>query len=42
MNDRAWRNGEGVAPALDFATLAAMWKTVRFTSGPGGRAYKPG
>jgi uncharacterized protein (TIGR00369 family) len=24
MNDRAWRNGEGAAPALDFDTLAAM------------------
>ena len=30
MNDRAWRNGEGAAPALDFATLAAMVKDCPF------------
>lgn len=30
MNDRAWRMGEGAAPALDFATLAAMVKDCPF------------
>ena len=30
MNDRAWRNGDGAAPALDFATLAAMVKDCPF------------
>ena len=30
MNDRAWRNGGGAAPALDFATLAAMVKDCPF------------
>ncbi len=30
MNDPAWRNGEGAAPALDFATLAAMVKDCPF------------
>ena len=30
MNDRAWRNGQGAVPALDFATLAAMVKNCPF------------
>jgi uncharacterized protein (TIGR00369 family) len=30
MNDRAWRNGEGAAPALDFETLAAMVENCAF------------
>jgi uncharacterized protein (TIGR00369 family) len=30
MNDSAWRNGRGVAPALDFDTLAAMVKDCAF------------
>jgi uncharacterized protein (TIGR00369 family) len=30
MNDRAWRNGGAAAPALDFATLAAMVKDCPF------------
>jgi uncharacterized protein (TIGR00369 family) len=30
MTDKAWRNGEGAAPALDFETLAAMVKDCPF------------
>lgn len=30
MNDRAWRNGDGAAPALDFDTLAAMVRGCAF------------
>jgi uncharacterized protein (TIGR00369 family) len=30
MNDRAWRNGDGAAPALDFKTLAAMVENCAF------------
>ena len=29
-NDRAWRDGEGAAPALDFDTLAAMVRDCPF------------
>jgi uncharacterized protein (TIGR00369 family) len=30
MNDRAWRNGEGRAPAIDFETLATMVRGCPF------------
>lgn len=30
MNDRAWRNGDGAAPALNFETLAAMVRDCPF------------
>jgi uncharacterized protein (TIGR00369 family) len=30
MNDRAWRNGDSVAPALDFEALAAMVRGCPF------------
>ena len=35
MNDRAWRNGEGAPPALDFETLAAKVRvSPRIGGGP--------